>query len=162
MRRKDREITDHAELMEIIDRCDVCRIALNDEDGMPYIVPLNFGVSESGGKLCFYFHSALEGWKLRLIANDARAAFEMDCRHKLEYSADSCYCTFAYESVMGKGKIRILSDEEKFAALTLLMEHYHPGENAHFNPAAISRTCVYCLEVETMSGKRKLPHPHAL
>mgnify|MGYP003426951158 CR=1 FL=1 len=31
MRRKDREITDFNEIMKIIDRCDVCRVAVNDE-----------------------------------------------------------------------------------------------------------------------------------
>ncbi|MCI9135355.1 MAG: pyridoxamine 5'-phosphate oxidase family protein, partial [Lachnospiraceae bacterium] len=40
MRRKDREITDFQEILEIIRKCDVCRIALNDEE-FPYMVPLN-------------------------------------------------------------------------------------------------------------------------
>ena len=39
MRRKDREITDFNEIINIIKKCDVCRIALNDKD-FPYIVPL--------------------------------------------------------------------------------------------------------------------------
>ena len=43
MRRKDREITDFNEMLEIMKKCDVCRIALNDEE-FPYIVPLNFGL----------------------------------------------------------------------------------------------------------------------
>lgn len=48
MRRKDREITDFHELIEIMKKCDVCRIALKDEDGYPYIVPLNFGLEVQG------------------------------------------------------------------------------------------------------------------
>lgn len=42
MRRKDREITDFDEMIKIIEKCDTCRLALNDEE-YPYIVPLNFG-----------------------------------------------------------------------------------------------------------------------
>ena len=42
MRRKDREVTDLSEIIEILKNCDVCRLALND-DGFPYILPLNFG-----------------------------------------------------------------------------------------------------------------------
>ena len=38
MRREDREITDFNEIINIIKKCDVCRIALNDKD-FPYIVP---------------------------------------------------------------------------------------------------------------------------
>jgi len=35
------------------------------------------------------------------------------------------------------------------------MGHYHKDENTYFNPAAISRTLVYSLEVEEMTAKRK-------
>ena len=42
MRRKDREITDFDEMIKIIEKCDTCRLALNDGE-YPYIVPLNFG-----------------------------------------------------------------------------------------------------------------------
>ena len=33
MRRTDREITDRQELLDVMARCDVCRLALNDESG---------------------------------------------------------------------------------------------------------------------------------
>ena len=72
MRRKDRQINDFMEIYDIIKRCDICRIALNN-DGYPYILPLNFGVSSEDEKLTFYFHSALEGQKLQLIEKDNRA-----------------------------------------------------------------------------------------
>ena len=81
MRRKDREITDFHEIIEIIKKCDVCRIALNDEE-FPYIVPLNFGLDVEGEQVYFYFHAAMEGKKLELIEKDNRATFEMDCDHK--------------------------------------------------------------------------------
>ena len=43
MRRRDREITDKQDILEVMRKCDVCRIALHDGD-YPYIVPLNFGL----------------------------------------------------------------------------------------------------------------------
>ena len=51
MRRSDREITDEQELLQVISECDVCRLALNDEE-VPYILPLNFGEEVSGGFIC--------------------------------------------------------------------------------------------------------------
>lgn len=54
MRRKDREITDFNEIMNIINKCDVCRLALFDED-YPYIVPLNFGVDKEDDQFVFVF-----------------------------------------------------------------------------------------------------------
>ena len=155
MRRKDRQINDFMEIYDIIKRCDICRIALNN-DGYPYILPLNFGVSSEDEKLTFYFHSALEGQKLQLIEKDNRASFEMDCSHELQYFEERGYCTYAYESVMGKGHILMIEDEkEKFEALEILMDHYHPGKKAWFNPAAIPRTAVYKLVVEEFTAKRK-------
>ena len=154
MRRSDREIKNIEEIMAVMRQCDVCRLALND-DGYPYIVPLNFGFTEDDGKIELFFHSANEGHKLDLIRKDARAAFEMDTEHQLQYFEDKGYCTFAYASVMGRGRITILPDEEKLAALRTIMDHYHPGENAYFNPAAMPRTTVYKLTVEEITGKRK-------
>lgn len=157
MRRKDREITDRQQLLDIMRRCDVCHIALNDEDGIPYILPLNFGMEDTADGLELYFHSAPEGRKLDLIGRDPRASFEMDTSHMLQYFKEKGYCTFAYESVIGKGRIHILSDEEKHHALTVLMDHYYPGQNAWFNPEAMKRVIVYALHVESLTGKRKEP-----
>lgn len=118
---------------------------------------MNFGLSVDEDKISLIFHSALEGMKLDLIRKDNRASFEMDGKHQLQYFEEQGYCTMAYESVIGSGTIRFLSDKEKEQALRALMDQYHPGKNAYFNPAAISRTAVYVLEVESITGKRKLP-----
>lgn len=154
MRKKDREVTDRQEILSIIRKCDVCRLALND-DGYPYVLPLNFGLIDDGETVELIFHSALEGHKVDLINADNRASFEMDCSHQLQYFEEKGYCTFSYESVMGRGRITILEDSEKEEALKHLMEQYHPGKNAYFNRAAIPRTLVYKLTIEEMTAKRK-------
>ncbi len=156
MRRSDREVTDFNEILEIMRRCDTCRLAFNDGE-YPYILPLNFGMWVDGEKITLIFHSALEGYKVGLIQDGAAAAFEMDTNHLLQYFAERGYCTMSYESVMGRGKIRILPDEDKAAALAAIMDHYHPGDNAYFNPAAMPRTLVYALEVTALTAKRKQP-----
>lgn len=154
MIKKDREIKDRQEIIEVMKRCTVCRIALND-NGYPYILPLNFGMAVDNEKIELFFHSALIGHKLDLIHKDNRAGFEMDGAHKLQYFKEQGYCTYDYESIIGKGRIIILSEEEKQEALQLLMDHYHPEKKAGFNPAAIPRTTVYKLTVEEVTGKRK-------
>jgi nitroimidazol reductase NimA-like FMN-containing flavoprotein (pyridoxamine 5'-phosphate oxidase superfamily) len=59
MRRKDREVTDRSEILAIMKQCDVCRIAFACDE-YPYIVPMNFGLTETDGEVTLYFHSALE------------------------------------------------------------------------------------------------------
>ena len=155
MRRSDREIKDHDEILDVIRRCDVCRLALHDEP-YPYIVPLNFGFEEISGKLTLYFHSALTGHKLDRIAADPRAAFEMDTSHVLLYSEEKQMCTMAYESVIGFGTIHFLEEEEKYKALKKLMDHYYPGEEKSFPMSTVPHTAVFSLEVESLTGKRRV------
>ena len=157
MRRADRKIQSFEEMVDVISRCDVCRLGLHDGD-YPYILPLNFGVKaeKETQVVTLYFHSALQGRKIELMKKNNLASFEMDCRHQLQYKAEQGMCTFAYESIIGHGTIHMIEDaDEKMQALKILMNHYYPGENKYFNPAAIPRTAVYCLEVIQMSGKKK-------
>lgn len=161
MRRSDREIKDLSEIVKVMEKCDVCRLALNT-GGYPYILPLNFGMSVQDGKIELFFHGAAEGTKYGLIAKDNRASFEMDCSHRLVTNPDSCSCTMEYESVIGQGSIEILPDEQKYEALCLLMKHYHK-EDFRFNKAVMPRTTVMKLTVESITGKaRKVSGDKAL
>ena len=153
MRRSDREVKDFSDIVAIMRKCDVCRVALND-DGYPYILPLNFGMQVEGDKITLYFHGALEGTKYALIEKDNRASFEMDCAHRLVTDPERGSCTMEYESVIGQGHIEILSDDEKYDALRVLMEHYHQADFP-FNKAVIPHTKVFKLVVESVTAKER-------
>ena len=153
MRRSDREITDRSEMIEVMKRCDVCRLALNDE-GYPYILPLNFGMEADEENIVLYFHGAKEGRKYELIEKDNRASFEMDCAHRLVVDEERGHCTMEYESVIGRGRVEIVPEEEKREALRSLMRQYHP-ENVNFDESAMPRTRVLKLTVEEMTGKKR-------
>lgn len=154
MRRSDREIKEAEEIIKVMEQCDVCRLALND-DGYPYIIPLNFGMERDQEQIILYFHGASEGRKLDLIARDSRASFEMDCSHRLVSDQDKGYCTMEYESVIGRGRIEMVPEQEKCHGLNVLVDHYHEEPFA-FNPAAVPRTAVFRLLVEQMTGKRRI------
>jgi 5-nitroimidazole antibiotic resistance protein len=154
LRKADREIKSRDEIIEIMKRCDVCRLVFNNGE-YPYIVPLNFGLEVDNEKIILYFHSALEGTKVEIMKREMKATFEMDTKHELQYYEEKGYCTMSYESVIGRGKIKILSENEKMNALKKLMAQYHKDKEAYFNPAAIPRTLVYSLEIEEMTAKRK-------
>lgn len=161
MRRKDREITDHDEIMNIIAQCDVCRLAFNDsQEGIPYILPLNFGYTDDGhGNVALYFHGANEGYKYDVIARDPNAAFEMDCNHHLASDRERGYCTMEYSSVIGRGTIEIITDRElKIKALTILTDNYHTT-HFEYNQKAVDRTTVMVLKVEKMTAKRRVKKP---
>ncbi|MCD7826474.1 MAG: pyridoxamine 5'-phosphate oxidase family protein [Clostridiaceae bacterium] len=154
MRRFDREVKEFNDIVKIMETCDVCRIALNN-NGYPYILPLNFGLKAEKNSVELYFHGANEGTKYNIIKADNRASFEMDCKHRLITDTDRGYCTMEYKSVIGQGHIEMLSDEEKYDALCVLMKHYHQ-KTFPFNKAAMPRTTVFKLIVEEMTGKARI------
>lgn len=154
MRRSDREITDINKIITVMEKCDVCRLAFSDGD-CPYIVPMNFGMEVCNEEITLYFHSAAEGKKLDLIRSNKVASFEMDCSHRLVTDEEHGNCTMEYESVIGRGTVEFVPEEQKFGALTCLMKHYRKGDFP-FNKYIISRTAVFKLTVKQLTGKMRI------
>ncbi|MCL2126382.1 MAG: pyridoxamine 5'-phosphate oxidase family protein [Oscillospiraceae bacterium] len=154
MRRSDREITEKMEIMRIVEKCDVCRLAFVDND-VPYIVPMNFGFEYTDGKLILYFHGASEGKKHAIIAINPRACFEMDCSHKLIEAEEAAHYTMEYESVIGNGKISYITEKiEKTKALNYLMKQYARDKSFSFSDHVIESVTVFKLDVLEFAGKR--------
>lgn len=128
-------------------------IALND-DGFPYMVPLNFGMDIEDGQLYLYFHCAMQGKKLDLIRKDNRATFEMDCDHNFILYDERMSCTMGYSSVVGHGIIEFVEEEKKYEALKILMRQYH-AEDFQFNTDMIKVTTVLKMKVLDITGKHR-------
>lgn len=151
MRRIDREITSFDDIIKIMESCDVCRLAFNDEP-YPYILPLNFGMEVNDGKITLYFHGAAEGTKYDLLQKNNHVSFEMDCGHRLITGEKSCDCTMEYQSVIGQGQLELVSEEDKVKALSILMGHY-TRDDCSFDPALLKVTKMMKLTVEGVTGK---------
>ena len=152
MRRKDREITDKNEIMDIIGRSKVIRIAFTGEE-YPYVLPFNFGYEEKNGSLSLFFHCTREGRKLDILQNRPEVSFEMDGDHVLLEGDAPCRYSYAYGCVMGRGVVEFLrEDEEKMHALRRIMLH-QTGRDADFTPGMVRSVCVLCLKVEAISAK---------
>lgn len=152
MRRTDREVTAPSEIAEIMSRCEVVRLALNDEN-VPYILPVNFGMEPDG--MTLYIHGAMEGTKYALIARDNRASFEMDCVGGLVFDEEDHSCTMNYESVIGWGFLDELTEEaDKRHALDMLMGQYH-GEDFGYEARVMPRTRILRLKIQARTAKRR-------
>ncbi len=157
MRRKDREVTEPAELLKIIQECKVCRLAMQDEQGL-YIVPLNFGYEFDGGNLTLYFHSAKEGRKIDILSHAPAVAFEMDCDHQLVASDIACRNGYAYKSIIGNGNASLIDDiDEKIKGLSLMMLH-QTGKEWEMTAQAASSVAVFKVTATGFTGKiRPMP-----
>lgn len=152
MRRKDREITDFQQILDIFKNADVCRIAIHDE--YPYIVPLNYGYTVDNDTITLYFHSACEGRKLDLLKSNPKVGFEIDYNHELTYDDAKGSCSMLYECVMGQGTVEFVEGQEKLDALRLILQKY--GREEHFNmvPALVERTVAFKLVCKDISAKK--------
>ncbi len=154
LRKKDREITNVEEIIEVIGSQTVLRLALVDGD-MPYIIPLNYGYSMNDGKLCFYFHSAKVGTKFDIIEKNNKACFEIDCEHKLIEGKVPCAYSFEFSSVVGVGKAYIIEDvNEKNIAMQNILKHI-TKKDFEMNEKLLSIVNLWKLEVDEYKGKRR-------
>jgi len=154
MRRAEREITDYADILSLIERCEVCRVALFDDE-FPYIIPLSFGYRylSQDDTLELYFHSAQTGKKRELLERNNQVAFEMDILREVLLNNTACSSSMAYESICGTGILSIVAADEKLAALTAIMSHYQPVGKHCFGEASINNTLVLKLTVRSITAK---------
>ena len=160
MRRKDRELTDMAEIFEIVKRETVCTVAFYDEP-FPYLIPLNYGARVEEGKLVLYFHGAARGTKFELLKKNPRVSFSIFGRNKIKLVREyACKSSTSFESVCGSGKI-IGEPEKKREGLAVIMNHIGAPEGVSYDEADFSEqetqaVTVWKITADTVTGKR---HP---
>jgi len=157
MRRKDKEIIDINEILDIIGKCKYCRLGLS-ENNTPYIIPLNYGFSYDNNKLIFYFHSAKEGKKLDIIQKNNNACFEIDCDTRLVEGEKPCDYGYEFKSIIGFGKIFIMETiEEKTKGLNYLMKHQTGNEiKYNYKNNELNNVIIFKMEIEELTGKQKV------
>ena len=149
MRRKDREITEFARIIEVMRRCRVCHVAFFDEE-YPYVVPLNFGLREENGRVELYFHGAVTGHKHDLLQKNGHVAFSMEVAGDIVTGPQvgACESTMEFESVCGTGVMEYVSEEEKIPV--------EEGDSYHFHEEIVPSLAVLKLSVLSMTGKRRV------
>ena len=152
MRRKRQELS-REDTAAILERRASGVLALAEEGGFPYAVPLSYVYT--GDKL--YFHCAKSGHKLELIRQNPKASF---CVVDQDQIVPEEYTTY-FRSVIAFGRIRILEDEtEKRAAIEKLALKYTPDGTAEDREAAIRREwepmCMLEMEIDHITGKEAI------
>ena len=149
MRRKDKKIEDSKIIEAILTQSQVCHIAFSDDE-YPYVVPMNFGYKDEA----LYFHCATHGKKLDLIRKNNKVGFEITLFHALIKKEISCDWTTKYRSIMGTGKIEIITDsDKKREGLDILMKQ-HGREINTYDDKAVKRVVVLKLIINSLTAKQ--------
>lgn len=157
MRKKEREITERAEIDAILSKTRVVRIAFA-VGNEPYVVPLSHGYDARGETL--FVHTAVEGRKIDCIEANPRVCFEVEGDAAVKAGdARACSWGLLYESVIGYGTIREITDPEERKAALLCIMRQQSGREADwtFVDKVLAVTRVWALKVESVSGKRSDP-----
>ena len=157
MTKRERQVTDPQQILEILDKGQVLHLGLSVNDE-PYVVPMNYGYRMEDGKLTLYLHSAVKGKKLDMIRANPKVFFAIDC-DRMPFEGDKpCQYGLVYSSVMGRGTACIVDDvEEKKRAMTMLMKT-QTGKDFTFEDRLVSIVSVIRIDVAEYTAKhRPLP-----
>ena len=157
MRRKDKIIADQAELEQVIQNAPdlVLGIVTGSE---PYLLPIDFAYADG----YIYIHCAGVGRKLELLAQNSQVSMLF-----VNYGGvvippnptQACGCTTKYKSVMALGKVEPIEDQtDKEKAMRLIIAKFGI-EQLPMPAAALAKTCLMQIKIETMSGKQS-PKPN--
>lgn len=154
MTRRELEVTDPQVIRGILDKSKILHLGLVD-DGMPYIVPMNYGYVMEDGKPVIYLHGAAKGYKLDVIRKNPVCCFEMECEVAPFEGKIACQYGTSYYSLMGRGKAVIVEDaEEKIKAMSILMKT-QAGKDFEFTERLVSAVSVIRIDVSEYTAKHR-------
>jgi nitroimidazol reductase NimA-like FMN-containing flavoprotein (pyridoxamine 5'-phosphate oxidase superfamily) len=148
---KKKIITEVSEIESIIDKCEVCNVAMVDENNMPYVLPFNFGYHDN----CIYFHGTPTGKKIDTLKQNGNVCISFSTDHLLTFQSESVACSFTmkFRSVIAYGKAVFIEDyDEKVAALDLIMLKY-TNKKYSFAVPAVKNINIFKVKVDSWLGR---------
>jgi nitroimidazol reductase NimA-like FMN-containing flavoprotein (pyridoxamine 5'-phosphate oxidase superfamily) len=149
MRRKDREITDRAELLRILREARVCRLAMSDGD-RPYLVPLSFALDGED----LVLHSARGGRKLEILRRNPAVCFEVEEGVAVRVGPSPCETGMSFRTVIGHGFAELVEDRRERARLLALFGPRYGAPDRPLPADEVERTAVLRIRVRELTGKR--------
>lgn len=150
MRRSKQQLSDE-ETREILARNTSGVLACAGDDGYPYAVPVSYVFADG----TIYFHCARSGHKLAALLAEPKCSFcVIDADDVIPQKL-----TTAYRSAIAFGRARVLTGDEKLAALRLFCEKYssdYPEETEAEIASGFSRMEMIAVEVEHLTGKEAI------
>jgi hypothetical protein len=151
MRRREKEITDRREIEAILNRAEICHLAMADNND-PYVVALNYGYADN----CLFIHSAPAGKKIELLRRNPHVCFTVNTDVEVVETDSVHKCSTKYKSVIGSGTASLVTDDRgKIAGLDVLMAQY--SDTAHEYPQELlDKMVIIKIAIESMTGKQSL------
>ena len=145
---------------EIISKNTICYVGMTDVDGLPYVIPMNFGYSND----VIYLHSAQEGNSINTLEKNPNVCITFCTESALTYQNEEVACSYRMRgsSVICRGRVVFEENfDEKVKALNIIMKHYS-DRSFTFSTPAVNNVRIWKVEIESISTKVfGVPHPNS-
>ena len=150
--RRFRQMLSEESSRQILSECSCGVLSLNDVDGNPYGVPLNYAYDATSEGI--FFHSAKAGLKIESVGDGCICSFCVIGMDKIVPEDFTSY----FRSVIVSGYIHPVTDDgERVAALRLLCDKYSPGiDSSDEIKKCINHVSILRLDIKAMSGKEAI------
>lgn len=149
---------DEAGMMELLERNECGVVCTNGDDGYPYGTPVNYVVMD--GRI--FFHGRSRGTRVSNMLRDPRCTMTVvEERGYQCYGPDACDTDTLFASVIVYGRLEAVGDPVlKTEVLRALTDRLVPERASDpVEPERVSRTGVFEISVEAMTGKYRDPKP---
>ena len=173
-------IEDQQRVEEIISRCDICFVGITDQEGNPYVIPMNFGYQEG----VIYLHSGPTGSSIDMLERNNNVCITFSTDHELVFQHPKVACSYRMkaksvicrgkvgfigmlkyqlmvcaESVICRGKVGFIEDmDSKREALNIIMKHYSSREFVYSDPA-VRNVKIWEVPISSVTAKEyAAPH----
>jgi uncharacterized protein len=136
---------------EIIRKCKVCHIAMVDPEGLPYVLPFNFGYDNN----IIYFHSGKNGKKIHILESNPLVCVEFSTDYLLRFQNENVGCSYTmkYRSVLAYGKVEFMEDQlQKINIMNMVMKNYASGDFS-YNTPSMNEVICWIVRIDRMEGK---------
>ena len=126
-------------------------------DGMPYVIPLNYGYVE--GKILF--HCALTGKKLEYLRANPQVCFTVGRQAgKIVRHPQGALCHVENDSVICYGKARIVEDVEERREILTMFNHCLQPDAEEIILAAAAKCYAVEITITEMTGRQQREKKH--
>lgn len=134
-----------------IQECKECFVGMIDMEGLPYVIPMNFGYKDD----VIYLHSGPEGSSIRYLENNPDVCITFCTNTELTHQNEEVACSYRVKgsSVICRGKVSFIEDlNDKVEALDILMSQYTKQPFKYSEPSVVN-VKVWKVEIEQVSAR---------
>lgn len=148
----DKTVNDRGTGYQILDAGFVAHVAVADDSGQPYVVPVGYARDDDR----VLFHGSTGSRLFRGLADGQPTCLTVTLLDGMVLARSTFESSMQYRGVMVLGTCNVLEDAEKDHALEVITEHLLPGrwsEARHPNKKELAATLVLALDLTEMSVK---------